>query len=125
MCVAVIVQSDKRIPKTYLEAMHEANSDGGGVAWQQDGVVYFRKGLTWQEIDELQDKLPKPFLMHFRIATKGDKIPELTHPFPIGPQAFSETLSGFSEMGVLIHNGTWSDYKKYVPGGLALPDNRI
>lgn len=125
MCVAVIVQSSKPISKSYLKAMHEANSDGGGVAWQKDGKVHYRKGLTWEQIHELQDTLPRPFLMHFRIATRGGKIPELTHPFPIGEQAFSPDLSGTTDKGVIIHNGTWSDFKKYIPEGLDLPENKI
>lgn len=117
MCVAVIVESQNRIPTKYLEAMHKANDDGAGLAWISGDQIQYRKGLTWQEIDELQDKIPRPFLMHFRIATRGAPIPELTHPFPIGMQAFSDDLVGLAP-AVLIHNGTWSDFRRYVPVGI-------
>jgi hypothetical protein len=121
MCVAVIVESKNRVPRAHLKAMHEANPHGGGIAWYEGDkaqVVMFRKGVTWEEIDAIQDKLPRPFLLHFRIATRGAKIPELTHPFPLGMQAFTEDLVGIANMGVLIHNGTWSDFRKFVPGGI-------
>jgi hypothetical protein len=118
MCVAVIIEDNKRIPAANLKAMHEANSDGGGLAWMADGVVHFRKGLTWEQIDALQERLPRPFLLHFRIATRGPKVAELTHPFPLGEQAFSEDLTGISDKGVIIHNGTWPDFKKYIPEGV-------
>lgn len=117
MCVAVIVESQNRIPSAHLEAMHKANDDGAGLAWISGDQIQYRKGLTWQEIDELQDKIPRPFLMHFRIATRGAPIPELTHPFPIGMQAFSDDLVGLAP-AVLIHNGTWSDFRRYVPNGI-------
>lgn len=128
MCVAVIVASKKRVPSDHLQAMHEANPHGGGIAWCKDGVVMFRKGMTWQEIDAVQDALPRPFLLHFRIATRGAKIPELTHPFPLGMQAFTEDLTGVAEKGVLIHNGTWGDFDKYVPNGIdknAVSDTQV
>lgn len=117
MCVAVVVESKKRIPRKHLEAMHESNPDGAGLAWIDGNQIQYRKGLTWQQIDALQDKIPRPFFMHFRIATKGAKIPELTHPFPLGMQAFSDDLVG-SAHAVLMHNGTWHDYRKWVPNGI-------
>lgn len=128
MCVAVIVASKNRVPSKHLEAMHEANPDGGGIAWYKDGVVMFRKGMTWQEIDAIQDRLPRPFFLHFRIATRGAKIAELTHPFPLGMQAFTEDLSGVADEGVLMHNGTWSGYRRYVPEGInadAVSDTQV
>lgn len=117
MCVAVVVKSKETIPAKYLQAMAEHNPDGGGIAWIDGDQVQYRKGLTWEQINAVQDLLPRPFLMHFRIATRGGKIPELTHPFPVGFQAFSEDLVGMAP-SVIIHNGTWSDYRKYVPKGI-------
>ena len=123
MCVAVIVQTKKRIPREQLKAMSDANPHGGGIAWYIDptadkGIVLYRKGMSWEEIDYIQDRLPRPFFLHFRIATKGEKIPELTHPFPLGMQAFTEDLAGKADMGVLMHNGTWPDYHKFIPEGI-------
>lgn len=117
MCVAVIVESKDRIPSEYLKAMAEHNPDGGGVAWIDGDLIQYRKGLTWQQIDSFQHLLPRPFLLHFRIATRGGKIPELTHPFPVGMQAFTDDLTGMAP-AVLIHNGTWMDFRKHVPEGI-------
>lgn len=117
MCVAVVIESKKRIPAQHLKAMHDANPHGAGVAWIDGDLIQYRKGLTWKQIDDIQDLLPRPFFMHFRIATRGAKIPELTHPFPLGLMAFSDDLVG-SAHGVLMHNGTWSGYRQHVPNGI-------
>lgn len=117
MCVAVVVESTTDITLEDLQKMERQNSDGGGVAWIAGGQVMFRKGLTALEIHELMPVLPRPFLMHFRIATRGAAVPELTHPFPIGPAALDGDLVGLAD-GVIIHNGTWSDYAKHVPPGI-------
>lgn len=116
MCVAVVVDSKDRIPKKNLEAMHDANPHGAGIAWCDGLKINYRKGLTWQDINKLQDKLPRPFFMHFRIATFGAKVPELTHPFPLGYQAFDNELIGSAD-GVLMHNGSWSKYRDNIPKG--------
>lgn len=118
MCVAVLVESDKPISLEDLQRMERANPDGGGLAWCAGGMVHFRKGLKAREIHALQDALPRPYLMHYRIATRGASVPELTHPFPIGIQAFDPDLAGFTPHGVIIHNGTWSDFEKWIPGGI-------
>jgi hypothetical protein len=118
MCVACIIQAPENLPEKYIKAMAEHNPDGGGLAWIADGVLHYHKGLKWEEVYEMHKTLPRPFLMHFRIATKGGKIPELTHPFPIGMQAFTEDLKGIAERGVIIHNGTWHNFDKYVPHGI-------
>ncbi len=117
MCVAVIVDTDKPVPLRHLKAMESANPDGAGLAWVDGEFIQYRKGLTAQQIFDMQDMLPRPFFMHFRIATRGAKIPELTHPFPLGMQAFSDDLLGMAP-AVLMHNGTWSDFRKHVPEGI-------
>lgn len=117
MCVAVVVDSKERIPKRYLRAMEDANPHGAGIAWCDGDLIHYRKGLSWKDIDQLQMVLPRPFFMHFRIATHGAKIAELTHPFPLGMQAFSEELVG-SAKSVLMHNGTWHDFRRWVPQGI-------
>lgn len=115
MCVAVVVEADT--PKPFeLWQMDSHNPHGAGVAWCEGDIIRYRKGLTWKQVQDLGDSLPKPWLLHFRWATHGGKIARLTHPFPLGHKALSNfKLTGSAE-AVLIHNGTWSNYRKYVPG---------
>lgn len=117
MCVAVVVDTRENIPLKNLEAMEKSNPDGAGIAWVDGDNVHFRKGLTAAQIFEIQDGLPRPLFIHFRIATRGAKIPELTHPFPVGMQSFLGELSGTAQT-VFMHNGTWPEYRKYVPEGI-------
>lgn len=113
MCVAVVVDSKAPIPAKNLQAMHDANPHGAGIAWQSKGIIQFRKGLTWQQINEVQDRLPRPFFMHYRIATQGGRIPELTHPFPLGEQALLGELKGTAP-AILMHNGTWQNFRQWM-----------
>jgi hypothetical protein len=114
MCVAVVVEAET--PKQHeLWQMDSHNPHGAGVAWCDGDIIRYRKGLTWKQVQELGDSLPRPWLLHFRWATHGGKLPRLTHPFPLGHKALSNfKLSGSAE-AVLIHTGTWSDYKRHVP----------
>jgi hypothetical protein len=96
--------------------MDHENPDGGGVAWLESGQLRFERGLTSEQIFYMQEAgtLTYPYLLHFRWATHGGKIPGLTHPFPTGPRAFDGELSGVAEQ-VLIHNGVWHDYNSWLP----------
>lgn len=118
MCVAAIISCP--VSLDYLRKMAESNPHGGGVAWPDaaSGLMRFKKGLTAEEIHALQEsgELTFPYLLHFRWATAGDKVPEMTHPFPVGIRALFGELEGAAEQ-VLIHNGTmsWAQQKYWVP----------
>ena len=120
MCVAAIVF--KPVQLEYLECMENDNPHGAGVAWLQGEEIRFMRGLTAKDIFQLQsdEVMSYPYLMHFRWATHGAKIAELTHPFPIGPRALLGERSGGCK-ALLIHNGTWGGYEraaaKYISAG--------
>ena len=117
MCIASVIKS--AITADQIKRMADHNPDGGGLAWiAGPNLIAFRKGLTADEVIALVEKIPRPFLMHFRIATRGGKRPELTHPFPIGFEAFGDDLVGFSDRGVLIHNGSSSAFDHLLPKGI-------
>ncbi len=118
MCVAVIVENKYNIRKKDLLAMEGDNPDGAGIAWIEGGQVLFMRGLNATQVFELQKDLPRPFFLHFRYATRGGKSQYLTHPFPLGMDAFTAGLSGTTDQGVLMHNGTWKDYQKWIPEGV-------
>jgi hypothetical protein len=112
MCVAAVV--NKPISLEYLRMMEKDNPHGGGVAWYDEGL-WFKKGLTADEIFTLQEEgwLTYPYLLHFRWATHGQKVPELCHPFPLGPRAiFGELEGSCSEL--LVHNGVWNGFTKHL-----------
>lgn len=118
MCVAIVVEHKDGIPARYLHMMEVENPHGAGVAWADGDVLRFKKGLTWRDVRELQDELPRPFLLHFRWATHGPSVRRLAHPFVLGPRAFSRSLTG-SCKALLIHNGIWNRYDKHLPPGIA------
>lgn len=97
-----------------------------GLAYKKGKKIAYKKGIF--DVDEFQElikKLPFPYALHFRTMTKGDKSPELCHPFPITANA-SLKLEGTAD-SVLFHNGTfayWEDYLLYMStvGGIQLPD---
>lgn len=94
-----------------LKRGEEKNSDGGGIAWVESGKVFWEKGLTSGEIWEILKKVKLPNMVHFRNATVGPPTPPMTHPFPLTPKV-PLFLKGYSEGGVLMHNGHLSDWKK-------------
>lgn len=95
--------------------MEGDNPDGAGIAWIEEGSCFYLRGLNAKQIFDLQRTLPRPFFLHFRYATRGGKSMNLTHPFPLGDAAFTAGLAGSSELGVLMHNGTWHGYEKHIP----------
>lgn len=114
MCLIIASSSGKRISKKILEEAANSNRDGGGIAWLAGSKVRFRKGLEMEEIDELLDKDAKgcPWVVHFRIASIGPAIPELTHPFTIDDAASTEG-SGEAD-SVLFQNGTFTQWREYL-----------
>lgn len=108
------------------------NDDGAGLAWLSPGknpTLHYQKGLSSaKEVKEFlrDNKIQFPFVIHFRSASSGGKMKELTHPFPITKDAETD-LSGTAP-AVLFHNGSvtkWEDYmlqvilstQEEVPGG--------
>ena len=83
MCVILICPGGVRPDRPTLEACHEANPHGAGVAWRQDGGVRWLKGLDVPRLASLLPRLPGEVVVHFRWASVGDVAPALCHPFPV------------------------------------------
>jgi predicted glutamine amidotransferase len=124
MCIAAIISVP--LSADDLKLMDESNPHGGGVAWVDCGELRFRRGLGPGEIHAMQEsgELTLPYLLHFRWATQGDRVPELTHPFPIGLRAMFGELEGTAE-SVLIHNGTWSMQDRWLRALESVPSDVI
>lgn len=121
MCIAAVIYED--LPMADLQRMEDHNPHGGGIAYlgKSGRGVRYRKGLSAAEIHAIQAKIPRPYLLHFRWATHGDRSPRLAHPFPIGVNAFSDALKG-SAPAVLVHNGVWHAYERYAPRNFTKED---
>lgn len=113
MCV-IAVCNDQRLTPEQAAKMWAANKYGGGMAWREKGKVIWRKGLSLDEIVELIQALPLPYVAHFRIPSGGfSPHNSLTHPFPIQKNVPLE-LDGSTKGSVLFHNGHWSQWKSTI-----------
>lgn len=99
MCLAIYKPAKIDIPEQHLRNAWQTNSDGAGFAYIDKGKVVIDKGYMFlKDFLDAYSKATKqfkssPFLVHFRIRTKGDKTGTNTHPFQING-------------GALIHNGS-------------------
>jgi predicted glutamine amidotransferase len=119
MCVIICCdRKSGNITKKMLKNAEESNNDGMGIAWiNKDNKVQWVKGLNSKNmmklIKRLKPSLKRGYIVHARIASIGDVCPSLTHPFEISKNA-NDDLTGESDVGVLFHNGTWTDYEEYM-----------
>ncbi len=110
MCVICIKPQGSIIDLEDLKLMYQANSHGAGFAVIEKGKVYYKKGLmTVEELSKEIKEYNNPeydLVVHCRLASVGEIIPELTHPFPIvDKEEKLLSLEGYSKV-VLFHNGT-------------------
>ena len=96
MCLAIYKPAGIEIPLKYLENGFGNHSDGAGMAWAVDGVLYTRKGMfKVEEVLEQYEKIKQyPALIHFRKATHGKVDAMNCHPFLFNDNKLA-----------LIHNG--------------------
>lgn len=111
MCVIFVVENARPSPQMVYKAW-QRNDHGGGVAWREDGKVYWKKGLKLAEMHEACQQLPMPYVAHFRIASQGGVRPDLCHPFEIS-RSPSIALEGTTEDRVLFHNGDWDKWQDW------------
>lgn len=117
MCVAIVVpvpeEGKTHTPLTLdeLKACEKANSAGGGISFLTKKGIYFKKGISAEEIFELQKEAKPPYQIHFRIPTVGGSDKRLCHPFPITKDA-SLALEGTCRTAMLVHNGHWSEWRR-------------
>lgn len=115
MCVIVTGSTEKPTLED-LESMEVSNSHGNGIAWAQQGVIHYEKGITLERLDLLLRQAPSHWVIHFRIQTAGGSLPELCHPFPIDKAAPLD-LKGTAQE-VLFHNGHINDWENLTLKGI-------
>lgn len=110
MCNIMICKN--RMPTdSELEGSWRSNYHGAGIGWYKDNKVYYIKGIM--SLEELKNKLNElnlttPFVIHFRLASSGERVPELTHPFIVSPDN-KNPLKYCGDYPILFHNGTSSE----------------
>lgn len=103
MCNIMICE--KRRPKEQeLLKSYQQNPDGIGIAWLEKDNHCYLKGISLQELKKLVNKLNLPFVIHFRLATHGNKTAEMCHPFIVTKQN-KNPLSYKGKEPLLFHNG--------------------
>lgn len=98
-----------RLSRLMLDAMTASNRDGVGIAYIDGKRVRWFKTMNHQQLYDMIEKLPLPYIVHARLATIGAKGPALAHPFPIESRP-RLTEEGKAEQ-VLAHNGHISEWR--------------
>lgn len=117
MCVIAICEY-ARLTDEQVDLMWEQNKHGGGVAWREPDpenpeqkIVKWSKGHTKEEMIKLNQALPLPYVLHFRVPSTGTSLSYLAcHPFQIDDHATTH-FEGQTPGYVLFHNGFWADWK--------------
>lgn len=79
MCVIIVKDNKKKINQDILKSSSRLNPDGLGVVWLDDYSVEYFKSYRYKVLNTT-----RPFIAHFRYATKGKVSLENTHPFVCG-----------------------------------------
>lgn len=109
MCVAVTLLPGAELSQEEIVKMGNANGDGFGFAWAEEGVVSWWKSISY-DADYFQwivsEKKAFPRFVHFRLSTVGGIDLQLCHPFEVGPNAAC-AFRGHANK-VMMHNGHWT-----------------
>ena len=100
MCIAIVKPKEVEISKDILLTCSEANPDGMGFSFIDNGQMYIKKFMDFNSFykEFCKHKNKSNMLIHFRIATHGKVELDNCHPFKL-----NNRMS-------LIHNGVISGY---------------
>lgn len=133
MCVIAVCLNEDRLTVRMVEKMWADSPHKGGVAWRAPfkgaDHVFWKKGLTLAQMQDVAKTIPLPAVYHFRKQTVGGECDELNHPFPVTRKA-ETLLEGHTLGGVLFHNGTlpnWEDrlLRACVDFKIPIPDGEL
>lgn len=99
MCLLFVQNPGAKIPEDKFKDGWDANPDGFGVMWADDGKIITRRSMTKHgALDIWRAEMPNDRVVvgHFRWKTHGDKDIYNVHPFEVTPKLF------------LAHNGVIS-----------------
>ena len=118
MCIAIYKPKGVAINPDYLWNGWKNNDDGAGFCYiDEHSEIIIHRSMTWLGfIDKYTDAEARygetsPFLIHFRITSKGDTCLDNCHPFKVNDDM------------AIIHNGTMSSV--YIPPNDKRSDTRV
>lgn len=118
MCLIICEKGHGQIPtEDELKRGYSSNPDGIGIAWKDNGGVYFKKSIGFGEMLgrlKYAGRNKLPYIVHFRVATIGGRAPQLCHPFPLTTKPEDLFRLEGRTKGVLAHNGTWRSWDKMI-----------
>lgn len=130
MCLIIIKPNNINFPKEeILYKAFKANSDGAGLAYNNNEKVYITKGyMTYNHFIEYYRKIinniskDSALLIHFRKASRGKVNLELTHPFPISNNMEVLKKTFIKTNYAVAHNGTIKEMNKFLKKNRGLSD---
>lgn len=79
MCIIIIKQKGKDVPREVLKTSSKINPHGLGIVWLDTFEVTYHKSKEFGVLDN-----DRPYIAHFRYATIGKVCKANTHPFVCG-----------------------------------------
>lgn len=110
MCV-ILVCKEKKPVKDILKKCEQANKDGIGIAWIENNISHFEKGICFNRLLELVKSKPLPLVIHFRITSTGITNETMSHPFIANELRDIPSLEG-KNCELLFHNGTMYNWQE-------------
>jgi len=110
MCI-IAISIDRYLTEQEIRNCFSNNPDGAGFAYVADDKVHVEKGfMTVEALLEAYQGIPLPHVVHWRTATSGGILPEMTHPYKMTEDSELFT-QGDLDVSVLFHNGIISDWQ--------------
>ena len=95
MCIIIVKSKDKQVSSEILKNSSRINPHGLGVIFLDTNELKYYKSKDWKVLET-----NRPYIAHFRFATKGLVNKDNTHPF----------ICGNNSNELLMHNGTIQNY---------------
>ena len=95
MCIIIVKSKDKQVSPEILKNSSRINPHGLGVIFLDTNEVKYYQSKDWKVLDT-----NRPYIAHFRLATRGKVNKANTHPI----------VCGNNTNELLMHNGTIAGY---------------
>jgi hypothetical protein len=124
MCIIAVCK--RTMTKAEFDNCWDNNDDGFGMAWLEKSegefITCVDKGYMTQRsafsgyMENVEKAKISPHVCHFRLASAGKKVGDLTHPFVISPDAMvdgndNDSYDYRTTLPVLFHNGHYTDWQ--------------
>lgn len=123
MCIIIAKPKGVKLPtKKKLERCFKNNPDGAGIAYAEDSKIRVIKGFMtfkefWQYLQvlgKIQNLTKTNMILHFRLATHGEVLPQNCHPFPVSNNEEDLLTTDILSDMAIAHNGVirWCGHNK-------------